>query len=66
MENSYVKLNVEPYGGMIYATWFDRCLSVGGRIVYRDGDKLVSRTVNVDEDLLVIPNLAIHLIYSRY
>ncbi len=61
VENSYVKLNVEPYGGMIYATWFDRCLSVGGRIVYRDGDKLVSRTVNVDEDLLVIPNLAIHL-----
>lgn len=61
VENSYVKLNVEPYGGMIYATWFDRCLSVAGRIVCREGDKLVSRTVNVDEDLLVIPNLAIHL-----
>lgn len=61
VENSYVKLNVEPYGGMIYATWFDRCLSVAGRIVCREGDKLVSRAVNVDEDLLVIPNLAIHL-----
>ena len=31
VEKSYVKLNVEPYGGMIYATWLDRSLSVAGR-----------------------------------
>lgn len=61
VENSYVKLNVEPYGGMIHATWLDRCLSVAGRIVYCDGDKMKSKTVNIDEDLLVIPNLAIHM-----
>ena len=61
VEKSYVKLNVEPYGGMIYATWLDRSLSVAGRLVCREGDRLVSRTVNIDEDLLVIPNLAIHL-----
>lgn len=61
VEKSYVKLNVEPYGGMIHATWFDRCLSVAGRIVCREKGQLVSRTVNIDEDLLVIPNLAIHL-----
>lgn len=60
-ENSYVKLNVEPYGGMIYASWLDRCLSVAGKIVYKKGDRLVSKTVNIDEDLLVIPNLAIHM-----
>lgn len=60
-ENNYVKLNVEPYGSMIYATWLDRCLSVAGRIVYSDGGKLKSKTVNVDEDLLVIPNVAIHM-----
>ena len=57
----YVKLNVEPYGGMIYATWFDRCLSVAGRIVCDEAGELKSRTVNIDEDLLVIPNVAIHM-----
>lgn len=61
VENSYVKLNVEPYGGMIHAAWLDRCLSVAGRIVYREGKEFKSKTVNVDEDLLVIPNLAIHM-----
>ncbi len=60
-EGAYVKLNAEPYGGMIHATWLDRCLSVAGRIVYDDNGTLVSKTVNVDEDLLVIPNLAIHM-----
>ncbi len=61
VEGSYKKLDVEPYGGMIHATWLDRCLSVAGRIVYRKDGKLVSKTVNVDEDLLVMPNLAIHM-----
>lgn len=54
-EGGYVRLNVEPYGGMIHATWLDRCLSVAGRIVYQKEDQLLSKTVNVDEDLLVIP-----------
>lgn len=61
VEKKYVKLNAEPYGGMIHATWLDRCLSVAGRVVYSDKGTLVSKTVNVDEDLLVIPNLAIHM-----
>lgn len=60
-EGGYVRLNVEPYGGMIHATWLDRCLSVAGRIVYQKEDQLLSKTVNVDEDLLVIPNVAIHM-----
>lgn len=60
-EGGYRKLNVEPYGGMIHATWFDRCLSVAGRICYRDGETIKSKTVNIDEDLLIIPNLAIHM-----
>lgn len=60
-EEGYVKLNVEPYGGMIYASWLDRCLSVAGKIVFKEGDTLASKTVNIDEDLLVIPNLAIHM-----
>ncbi|MCM1136911.1 MAG: M18 family aminopeptidase, partial [Clostridium sp.] len=61
VEDHYVKLNVEPYGGMIYASWLDRCLSVAGRVICRGENGLESRTVSIDEDLLIIPNLAIHM-----
>ena len=61
LENKYLKLNVEGYGGMIQSTWFDRCLSVAGRVVCTGENGLQTVTVNVDEDLLVIPNLAIHM-----
>lgn len=60
-EENYVRLNVEKYGGMIMPSWFDRPLSVAGRVVVRDGNSLVEKTVNVDRDLLVIPNVAIHM-----
>ena len=55
-----VKLNVEKYGGMIFSTWFDRPLSIAGKIVVREGNKFVSKLVNIDRDLVIIPNLAIH------
>ena len=57
VEKAYTKLNVEPYGGAVYASWLDRPLSVAGRIVTKEG----SRLVNIDKDSLIIPNLAIHL-----
>ena len=57
----YVKLNTERYGGMLCATWLDRPLSVAGRAVVRDGGRIVSRLVNIDRDLLMIPNVAIHM-----
>ena len=60
VENTYVKLNVEKYGGMLCAPWFDRPLSVAGRLVVKAGNCLVSKLVKVDRDLLMIPNLAIH------
>lgn len=63
VEESYVKLNTEKYGGMILSTWLDRALSVAGRVVVRDEKtgELTSRLVNIDKDLLVIPNVAIHM-----
>ncbi len=61
LENSYIKLNTEPYGGMIYAAWLDRCLSVAGRVIYQEENQLKCKIINIDEDLLVIPNLAIHM-----
>lgn len=61
VENGYVKLNVEKYGGSIYAPWFDRPLSVAGRLLIKKKDGIETRLVNVDKDFLVIPNLAIHM-----
>lgn len=61
VEDQYVKLNTEKYGGMLMSTWFDRPLSVAGRIILKDQGKLSSRLVNVDRDLCVIPSVAIHM-----
>ena len=59
--DKYTKLNVEGYGGMIMSTWFDRPLSVAGRVMVRTEKGIENRLVNVDQDLLVIPSVAIHM-----
>ena len=56
-----LRLSVEPYGGGVWRGWLDRPLSVAGRVVIRQGDRLVRRLVNIDRDLLVIPGVAIHM-----
>lgn len=61
VEENYIKLDTEPYGGMINASWLDRVLSVAGRVVYRENNELLSKTVNIEEDLLIIPSVAIHM-----
>lgn len=61
VEGHYVKLNTEKYGGMILSAWLDRSLSVAGRLVIKSGEELQTRLVNIDRDLLVIPNVAIHM-----
>lgn len=60
VEDRYVKLNVEKYGGAMYAPWLDRPLSVAGRVIVETEEGIETRLVNIDRDLLVIPNLAIH------
>ena len=61
-EGGVVRLNVEVYGGPILYTWFDRPLSLAGRVVLRSEDPLNPRTeiVKFDRPLLTIPHLAIH------
>lgn len=54
------RLSVEGYGGMIMASWLDRPLTIGGRVLVRTADGIESRLVYIDRDLLVIPSLAIH------
>jgi aspartyl aminopeptidase len=60
-ENGYLKLNTEKYGGMIMSTWFDRPLSVAGRVIVSTEKGLSIKIIDVDKDLLVIPSLAIHM-----
>lgn len=61
VDRQYVKLNVEKYGGMLCSPWLDRPLSVAGRVVLRTEEGIETRLVNIDRDLLIIPNLAIHM-----
>lgn len=57
-----IKLNTEAYGGAILSTWFDRPLSVAGRVILRSANPLKPETqlLHVRRPILVIPNLAIH------
>ncbi|MBO6062037.1 MAG: M18 family aminopeptidase, partial [Clostridia bacterium] len=61
VRGKYIKLNVERYGGMLFSTWFDRPLSVAGRVLVRTEKGMEARLINIDRDLLVIPNVAIHM-----
>ncbi len=64
-EGGVVTLNTEVYGGPILYTWFDRPLSISGRVILRGDSPLrpVTRMINFYRPLLTIPHLAIH--YNR-
>jgi len=61
VEERYIRLNTEKYGGMILSTWLDRPLSIAGRVAVREKDRIATKLVNIDRDLLVIPNVAVHM-----
>ena len=57
----YTTLNSEIYGGMLAQPWFDRPLSIAGRVFIRNGKEISCRLIDIDRDLLMIPSLAIHM-----
>lgn len=61
-EKGIVKLNTEVYGGPILYTWFDRPLSVAGRVILKGIDVLhpITRIIKIEKPILLIPHLAIH------
>lgn len=59
VDDSYVKLNVEKYGGMILSSWLDRPLGIAGRVIVKEGDSFVPKLVDLEQGV-VIPNVAIH------
>ena len=58
---TYTRMAVERYGGMIMSTWLDRPLSIAGRVTVQTEEGAENRLVNIDRDLLLIPNVAIHM-----
>ncbi|WP_270525254.1 M18 family aminopeptidase [Longibaculum muris] len=61
VRGKYAQLNTEGYGGMLCATWFDRPLSIAGRVLVKEGDSYITRLLKIDRDLVLIPNVAIHM-----
>ena len=63
VEKNYVKLNTEVYGGPILNTWFDRPLGIAGRVtlVSENPLKPVSKIININKPVMIIPNVAIHM-----
>ena len=61
-EHGIVKFGVEPYGGLLLNPWFDRDLSLAGKVSYLDAkDEIKEILIDVQKSIAIIPSLAIHL-----
>lgn len=61
IQNNYIIVNAEAYGGLIDYTWMDRPLKLAGRVIVKDGDKLTTRLYDSQSAVGIIPSLAIHM-----
>ena len=61
LNGAYTRLSVERYGGMLIAPWLDRPLSIAGRVLVETENGVESKLLNIDRDLMLIPNVAIHM-----
>ena len=61
LESKYIRLSTERYGGMLMAPWMDRPLSVAGRVMVETPTGVKMKLVDIDKDLMIIPNVAIHM-----
>ena len=62
-KSGYLMANVEPYGGLITNTWFDRPLGLAGKVIVKGDNAFAPKTVLYDSEkpVCIIPNLAPHL-----
>ncbi len=61
LTGAYTRVAVERYGGMLMAPWLDRPLSIAGRVLVETENGVESKLVNIDRDLMLMPNVAIHM-----
>ena len=61
LAGKYTRLAVERYGGMLMSTWLDRPLSIAGRVLVETDTGMETKLLDIDRDLLLIPNVAIHM-----
>jgi len=61
LTGTYTRLATEKYGGMLMGTWLDRPLSVAGRVMVETKNGIRPVLLDIDRDLLLIPNVAIHM-----
>lgn len=59
--HGYWQLGVEVYGGVLLSPWFDRDLSLAGRVTFKHNEQLQSRLIDFKQAIASIPSLAIHL-----
>ena len=61
LAGTYTRMAVERYSGTLISTWLDRPLSIAGRVTVETEDGVENRLIDIDKDLLLIPNVAIHM-----
>ncbi len=59
-EKNYIKINVNPYGGLLNYAWLDEALSISGRIITKNNNVYKKEIIDFRENLLCIPSVAIH------
>ena len=60
MKGEFTRLNVEPYGGGLYYTYFDRPMRLAGRVCKEENGKVIS-ALYTSKETFIIPSLAIHM-----
>ena len=61
LPGAYTRVAVEPYGGILLSPWMDRPLSIAGRLTVETEDGVETKLLDIDRDLLLMPNVAIHM-----